>query len=757
LATSLQIVERDGSVSSPLAFDQLNERLAMGKVLPSDQLRGEAGVVAACDVPELTTGIGSLSKSLTDGNVAHLISMILEIAGAQSAGRLIVTHRNVWRALVFCDGQLTQLALATDDKASRGAAAREAAEHAIDVFKWPSMKLGFIADDDVRAQANSCRFTARSVIDIGLNIICPDEVLREQALKFGTVRKGADALNMPMPPFDRTDWQLMESLDGVELTTRSVSAVASRVGLAESDVFLRLSLLKMAGYLASGKAKSTRPKRAMTEGLKTAIAGLRDQNFYERLGVRRGATPDDVAAAYETRRAELKAEPQDSDDTSAKRIRSSVDVLLIEARDTLVDQVHRAAYNKAQQSGLDYSDSAVRSQLLREMYLSHGRTLVKNRDYEQAVGILAKAIDLAPREAEAHILYGWAQFLASDESVEAAETAVAAVRRALDFAKDSDHAYLVIGKIYRLVGNRDAARTHLNKATQINAENGEAWAQLRLLNSQKDTTGALKLQLDLGQGMGTILLVALLFIGIVYACANLIPGGANEWPMVGEGAQINSSRMSAAETELTLRVQERLRGKIDYAIPKEKRVVGNVESFYLVEDAWFWLRRILLLIFGLVGITFISKENLSDIPIMGERSGLVFLALPYGLVVGFLSPLPMTPTELGPVLGMTAFHVIAEQIFFFAFVGRALLKDAENPFFSVFLTAVLFGLHQMTYFIVLEAPTSVMLTGVAQMTAFAGGAYALLLWRSGGILAPMIAHLLINMVMMTRSVTMYAA
>ncbi len=725
--------------------------------MPKDQLRADVEVVTADSISGLNDAFGALKQGLTQGNVSNLISMIIEVAADHKTGRLLAVSKGQWRSLLFCEGELTSIGCESDDQAARSASARASAENAIAVFKLPSMALGFVDDASIKDQQRNSWFSARSVIDIGLNTICPDKILREQALKFGNVRKGKGASEMSMPPFDRTDWQLLESLDGRELTARAVSAVASRVGISDEEVFLRLSLLKITGLLATGAAKASRPRRTDTGSIQTAGVALKQQNFFERLGLRRGAQQEDVDAAYEAKRVELEVEPQDGDDGSAQRMRRAVDALLIEARDTLRDDIHRIAYNRSLQTGVDFSDAGVRTQLLRETYLTQGRSLVNNRDYAEAVDVLAKAIELAPREAEAHILFGWATFLASDESVEAAEKAVASVRRALDFAKDSDHAYLVIGKIYRLVGNRDAARTHLNKATQINGDNGEAWAQLRLLNTQKDSVGGLNLKLDLGQGIAVIVCFALLIIGGLYACANLVPGGANQWPMVGEGAQVNTGQMSADEAQLTRQVQERLQGKVDYVIPKAKRVVGNVESFYLVEDAWFWLRRILLIVFALVGITLISKENLNEVPIFGERAGLVFLAVPYGLVVGFLSPLPMTPTGLGPILGMTALHVIAEQLFFFAFVGRALLKDSDNPLLGVFLIALLFGLHQLTYFIVLEAPTSVMLTGVAQMTAFAGGAYALLLWRSGGILAPMIAHFIINAVMMTRSVTMYAA
>ena len=56
----------------------------------------------------------------------------------------------------------------------------------------------------------------------------------------------------------------------------------------------------------------------------------------------------------------------------------------------------------------------------------------------------------------------------------------------------------------------------------------------------------------------------------------------------------------------------------------------------------------------------------------------------------------------------------------------------------------------------MQADPSTMLMGVAQIGAFAGGAYAALWYFSGGLFAPMLAHLLINGTMMFRTVQQYA-
>ena len=230
-------------------------------------------------------------------------------------------------------------------------------------------------------------------------------------------------------------------------------------------------------------------------------------------------------------------------------------------------------------------------------------------------------------------------------------------------------------------------------------------------------------------------------------------------PKVGAGtaASVSSSvKATKFQSELASQVRERLEGEIDYRIPSGQQVMGSVESYYLVDDAWFWTRRGLLIVFALIGIFGIARKTQGNIPIIGTQPLLMFIAIPYGIVVGFLSPTPATPTGLEFLLGMTLFHVLAEQLFFFGFVGRVLSRSIESPLVAITATALLFGIYHFTYFGTMQADPSTMLMGVAQIGAFAGGASAALWYFSGGLFAPMLAHLLINGTMMFRTVQQYA-
>ena len=125
--------------------------------------------------------------------------------------------------------------------------------------------------------------------------------------------------------------------------------------------------------------------------------------------------------------------------------------------------------------------------------------------------------------------------------------------------------------------------------------------------------------------------------------------------------------------------------------------------------------------------------------------GWVVAAIPYGVGVGLLSSISTT-SSLGTLAGMSFFNVLAEQVFFIWFVGYGLLKALENQQVgAVALTAGLFAAYQLTFFAVLNSPVQTMVLDVARIGAFIGGASAIFLWRSGGVVAQFLLQLALAM------------
>ena len=230
-----------------------------------------------------------------------------------------------------------------------------------------------------------------------------------------------------------------------------------------------------------------------------------------------------------------------------------------------------------------------------------------------------------------------------------------------------------------------------------------------------------------------------------------MPGEYTQWPDI-QTANVTRAGTGNMDKNLVEKIQARLNPERDLTIPVSERVLGNVEFYYLDDDPWFWGRRGLLIVLAILGIAAVNRKERDPLAILGSNGQWIFIAMLYGLIAGLFSPTMQTPTAMGPLLGMTAFHVLAEQLFFVVFLGRSLLKRFSEPLLAVCLVAAIYGAYQLTFYATLAAPPDVLLRTVPQVAVFAGGAYTFFLWKSGGILTPFIAHLIINGSVAIRSI-----
>ena len=193
--------------------------------------------------------------------------------------------------------------------------------------------------------------------------------------------------------------------------------------------------------------------------------------------------------------------------------------------------------------------------------------------------------------------------------------------------------------------------------------------------------------------------------------------------------------------------QERSQSKM---IPPNKRVWGNVEYYHLADDSWFMARRALLLVMGIIGMLVFIRGRKDYLFPDSANYGYVAIALPYGLIVGFLSYAPETITPITGLLVMGLCTALAEHVFFFGFLGRSLLIQMESRLSSILLLLLLFALYQSTFFATTTDTLAHSALGVLQATLFVGAACAWLMYRSHSILNSFILHLSVQLVLMLK-------
>ena len=187
-------------------------------------------------------------------------------------------------------------------------------------------------------------------------------------------------------------------------------------------------------------------------------------------------------------------------------------------------------------------------------------------------------------------------------------------------------------------------------------------------------------------------------------------------------------------------------------IPAPQRVLGVVEGYWLSDDPFWWGRRLLLLLAGLVGIFVVRPWEAEERPRSEVQPwalsaagltpvGLTLAGALYALVVGWLTPAVQSPTPLVTLAGMLALHAVAEQVFFSGYVGGALLKGSTGfPAAAFGVVVGLFALYKLSFFYLWALPSPLLVA--AQLALFVGGVGLALAWRTRGLAAAVLTQAL---------------
>lgn len=622
----------------------------------------------------------------------------------------------------------------------------QAMERLLNAFRMKGGTWQFIADESAAEDEILLVASPRDIIETGLSAALGAREVTEILAGYGDPTFRVEGEEVFANDLHDTDKAMLRILGAGQPLSRCLDRVAQAGRLTPAEARLRVLALMQLGVLKVGGAE--------VEALETALHTLEATDFYRMLDVRRAASPEEIEGAWRQKVVEFEAAPRPEDAEAVKRLREKIAATLDRARRTLQNPEERAMYERAVQLGLDFEQPEVRRRLEHEQAVHQGNALLRQQKYTEAFDAFSRAGALIPDDPQVYVQLGWARFLASDRTRASAGDAIADVERALRLSREFDEGYVTMGKIHRLTGDLAQAEADLRRAIEINPHNNEAQSELRLLFTRELNQGSrIKIDLSSSKGFVPLIAVALVTMVVLYVGANLVPGGLTVWPDVqtARAEATGAKGGGGAEAELYAAVVERLQGDVDLTVPNDKRVMGNAEYYFLADDAWWWVRRGLLLVVGLLGVLLINRDRLGDIRLFGKQPAWIMAALPYGLLLGFLTPVPDTPTALWPALGMGLVHVLAEVVFFFVFLARGLMKQLDEPLIAVAIVFVVYALYRATFFATLAAPGTVMLQDILQGAAFIGGVYALLVWRSGGIFAPLLAHLLLIGLMMVRA------
>jgi curved DNA-binding protein CbpA len=226
--------------------------------------------------------------------------------------------------------------------------------------------------------------------------------------------------------------------------------------------------------------KLTNEESTSRERLAAKVSAMRRLDYFELLGVKRGAAREEVKRAYFTLAREYHPDRHfTSASAELRQLAQQLYDLISTAHDTLTDPTERARYLKELEEGVKREDDEdVGKILAAEGKFQRGEELMRARSYADAHRLFKEAIALYDSEGEFHAWAGWSLFQSEPER---ADDAQRAIEQAIALNPRLDKSYLFLGYIHKATGRPDKAEKQFEKAMQCNPDCTEALRELRLL------------------------------------------------------------------------------------------------------------------------------------------------------------------------------------------------------------------------------------------------------------------------------------
>ncbi len=224
---------------------------------------------------------------------------------------------------------------------------------------------------------------------------------------------------------------------------------------------------------------------AQRERLLGTLAAMKRMDFFELLGVRSDAPPEEVRRAHRELVREYHLDKfVGSSSAEVQKLAAAIQELLGKARDALVDAAARAEYRSQLGSGGVRHEvgEAVGRMLQAESTFRRGQQLLAAGDVAGARALFEEAVQLQPEEGEFVAYLGWARFQQSPDVAEEAQISRAALERAVALSPTLEKAHLFLGYVLKALGRAEEATRAFERALECNPSSGDALKELSILS-----------------------------------------------------------------------------------------------------------------------------------------------------------------------------------------------------------------------------------------------------------------------------------
>lgn len=248
------------------------------------------------------------------------------------------------------------------------------------------------------------------------------------------------------------------------------------------------------GAGAADSESSGRTSRAARtdEELRVELANLanriREVDHYQTLGVAFSASDEAIRSAYTRLAKNTHPDRFHGASSSVRLLASQVFDRICQAHSAIATVEARHAYAEELDRGrrVFAAEAEGRRALEAETEYQRGEQMVAKRDYEGALLSFGRAMQNFPSEGEYHSNYGWCLYLCHPDSEVMLGEALEHCRKGVKLAKDREKPYLLLGRLYKVMGRVGPAKKMFTRAVEIQPQCVEAMRELRIMNMRRD-------------------------------------------------------------------------------------------------------------------------------------------------------------------------------------------------------------------------------------------------------------------------------
>ncbi|MCP4904608.1 MAG: response regulator [bacterium] len=261
------------------------------------------------------------------------------------------------------------------------------------------------------------------------------------------------------------------------------------------------------GRVARGReASAPNGDEAVRIELADLASRIQDRDCFGVLDVPPTADDDEIRIAFACLAKQIHPDRFHGSSSSVRQLASKVFDRIAMAHEAIATADVRRVYAEelAQGRRLEAVEDEGRRALLAETEFQKGAVKMVERDYQGALLCFGRATENFSSEGEYRSYYGWCLHLCYPDNDLMLGEAVEHCREGVKLAKGREKPYLLLGRLYKVMGKMGAAKNMFSRAVEIRPQSVEAMRELRIMNMRRNKSQGIAQGIVQGMSEGVL-------------------------------------------------------------------------------------------------------------------------------------------------------------------------------------------------------------------------------------------------------------